>query len=78
MGQWKKLRGSQESPLKGTTMDLGLMKTYSLWASAPGQSWKSISGIWGESEESAIRASARRQLPPGQNARGQAAALPPL
>ena len=43
-----------------------------------GSSWKGNSGMWGKIEVSGIRANARRQLPPGQNSRGQASALTPF
>ena len=36
LGQQKKLWDYEECPFKGPTVDLGLMQTHSLWASAPG------------------------------------------
>ena len=42
----KKVWDSQASPLKGPTMDLGLMETHSLWTQHQGSFWKGISGVW--------------------------------
>ena len=77
-GQQKKLRESQVSPIKGPAMDLRLTQTHSLWDQLQCSSWKNTSSIWRENEVSGIRVNAKRQLPPVQNSRGQAAAIVPF
>ena len=56
--------GTEASPLKGPAVDLGLKQTHSLWALAPEQQMEGHQSICRETEVSAIRVSARGQLPP--------------
>ena len=59
-------------------MDLGFTQILPLDSSSGGSRYNSTSGIQGEIEVSRIRSSARGQLPPGQNSRGQAVGLSPF
>ena len=76
--QWRKLWESQAFPLKGPTTDLGLLRLTPSGLQHRGSSWKDTCSIQGGTEVSGIGASARRQLPPGQNSKGQAAAIVPF